>query len=372
VGQVHLDLLLTFLVGLNPGALGMKCMAGVGFCLYVKRFSSGLKMGLIIIGGAGFIGTRLSDRLSIARKQFHIIDKVISKKYLDLTRLGDVTDIQQMRSLVFDGSILVNLAAEHKDNIHPAKLYYDVNVGGAKNICQVAREKNVKKIIFTSTVAVYGFINSETSEAGVISPFNDYGKSKRDAELVYKEWQEESPDDRTLVIIRPTVVFGEGNRGNVYNLLQQIYSNKFLMVGDGTNHKSLAYVENLAAFIELSMDFEPGIHIYNYVDKPDFTMNELVAYARSKFGLSRKNVFRIPLFIGLIIGKTFDILARLTNLTFIISFIRVKKFCSNSIYSTNIGQTGFTSPIPIEEALESTIRYEFFGGNDERITYFTE
>lgn len=73
------------------------------------------------------------------------------------------------------------------------------------------------------------------------------------------------------------MVFGEQNRGNVYNLLRQIASGKFIMIGSGQNRKSMAYVENVAAFIEHALGFGPGVHIYNYIDKPDFDMNTLVA-----------------------------------------------------------------------------------------------
>ena len=58
------------------------------------------------------------------------------------------------------------------------------------------------------------------------------------AENIYKDWFNEDPSKRTLIIIRPTVIFGEGNRGNVYNLLNQINSKKFAMFGNGKNKKS--------------------------------------------------------------------------------------------------------------------------------------
>ncbi len=86
------------------------------------------------------------------------------------------------------------------------------------------------------------------------------------------------------MIVRPTVVFGEQNRGNVYNLLRQIASGKFMMIGDGTNRKSMAYVENVAAFLEYSLGFENGVHIYNYIDKPDFDMNTLVSKVNKALG----------------------------------------------------------------------------------------
>lgn len=97
-----------------------------------------------------------------------------------------------------------------------------MNVEGARNICVVAREKRVKAIVFTSTVAVYGFTEIGTDESGKIAPFNDYSRTKHEAEQVFKAWQAEAPTERMLVIIRPTVIFGEQNRGNVYNLLRQL------------------------------------------------------------------------------------------------------------------------------------------------------
>ena len=49
-----------------------------------------------------------------------------------------------------------------------------------------------------------------------------------------------------------------------------------MMIGNGQNVKSIAYVENIAKFIRTCADEEPGVYTYNYVDKPDMTMKELV------------------------------------------------------------------------------------------------
>ena len=87
--------------------------------------------------------------------------------------------------------------------------------------------------------------------------------------------------DNSLVIVRPTVIFSEGNRGNVFNLLNEMASGKFLMVGKGENKKSMAYIGNIVAFIETCVASEQKYGIYNYVDTPDLTMNELVAQVRS-------------------------------------------------------------------------------------------
>jgi nucleoside-diphosphate-sugar epimerase len=327
---------------------------------------------VIILGGSGFIGSRLSACLLKSNFSLQIIDKVKNASNFEFLDIVDIRELNLLLQAIKPSSAIVNLAAEHRDDVYPRRLYDDVNVGGAKNICDVARKKNIQKIIFTSSVAVYGFAPLGTNEFGHINPFNDYGRTKWEAEQIYKEWQAEDPQNRTLVIIRPTVVFGEQNRGNVFNLLKQIASGKFVMVGNGQNRKSMAYVENVAAFIEYSLSFKPGVHIYNYIDKPDFTMNSLVSRVNKILGRSEKINFRLPYFIGITVGKFFDFIAYVSRKKLAISSIRVKKFCANSVYESAVSETGFVPPLPLLEAIERTVRYEFIEDHNHEPVYFTE
>jgi nucleoside-diphosphate-sugar epimerase len=219
---------------------------------------------------------------------------------------------------------------------------------------------------------VYGFAPIGTGELGTIAPFNDYGRTKYEAEQVFMAWQAELPEVRALVIVRPTVVFGEQNRGNVYNLLRQIASGKFVMVGDGQNRKSMAYVENVAAFLQYATAFKPGVHIYNFIDKPDFTMNVLVGTVNRMLGKSDKISFRLPFALGFFVGKCLDAVAAITGKRFPISAIRVKKFCANSVYNTAIDQTGFVAPVPMAQALENTVRHEFLESHHGAGVFYTE
>jgi nucleoside-diphosphate-sugar epimerase len=325
-----------------------------------------------VVGGSGFIGSRLCALLKQKKITFGITDKVISQDFPEETFLADVRSIEALEAALVENAILINLAAEHRDDVTPLSLYDDVNVQGAKNLCLVARQKNVKTIIFTSSVAIYGFAPLGTDESGKIAPFNDYGRTKYAAELVYKAWQAEDPLIRTLIIIRPTVVFGEQNRGNVYNLLRQIASGKFVMIGDGLNRKSMAYVGNVVAFIQHSLAFKPGVHIYNYIDKPDFTMNELVSWVNKLLGKSTEIKFRLPYLVGLFIGKGFDMAAKVMGKKLPISAIRVKKFCSNSVYESAIHAKGFTPPFSMLEAVERTIKYEFLEKHEHEAVFYSE
>jgi nucleoside-diphosphate-sugar epimerase len=144
------------------------------------------------------------------------------------------------------------------------------------------------------------------------------------------------------------------------------------MVGHGENRKSMAYVENVAAFIEYAVNFKPGVHIYNFIDKPDFTMNRLVANVNRFLDRPERIGFRLPFAVGFIIGKGFDLVASLTGKRFAISSIRVKKFCAESVYNTALDHTGFVPPVPLELALAQTVKHEFIEKHDDEPTFFTE
>jgi nucleoside-diphosphate-sugar epimerase len=245
-------------------------------------------------------------------------------------------------------------------------------LSGSEHVCEAARQNGVNKIIFTSSVAIYGFAPADTDESGAPNYFNDYGRTKHLAEKVYKQWQAEDPKNRTLVIVRPTVIFGEGNRGNVYNLLKQIASGRFAMFGSGKNTKSMAYVENVVAFIEYSLSFESGLHIYNYIDKPDFDMNALVSEARKTL-FGKCNVgLRLPALLGMAIGYSADVVAKVTGKTLPVSSIRVKKFLCTTQFSSSVRDTGFEPPVSLEEGLARTLRYEFLEDNRDKRTFDTE
>jgi nucleoside-diphosphate-sugar epimerase len=325
-------------------------------------------MRLTIIGGAGFVGTRLATRLLASGYSVKIADKNDSTKYPQFRVFADVREPDSLEKELSNTDVVIKLAAEHRDDVTPKSLYDDVNVTGAENVCNICTKLGIKKIIFTSSVAVYGFAPVGTDETGKINYFNDYGRTKWLAEEKYRAWLASNPEN-SLTIIRPTVIFGEQNRGNVYNLLRQIAGGKFPMVGKGTNVKSMAYVENVAAFIEYNLNNTPGEHLFNYIDKPDFDMNMLVIEVNRILGKPGK-LFHWPYWLGYFGGLCFDVLAKILRRKLPVSSIRVKKFCSNTMFeAANIKQTDFKAPVSLVEGLERTIQYEFIKKIDDNVFY---
>ena len=324
-----------------------------------------------ILGGAGFIGTNLAKNLHENKKNFSILDLNRSRNFPEMSQIIDIRKINELKSKL-NGDVVVNLAAVHRDDIKDLGEYYSTNVIGAKNLCQICEEKNINKIIFTSSVAVYGDSLSSNDENGIIKPFNEYGRTKYLAEEVYRDWQKKDPDNRKLLIVRPTVVFGEGNRGNVYNLLNQINSGFFAMIGNGKNKKSMAYVKNLSAFLTHCIEFDENYSTYNYIDKPDFSMNELVISVKTNLKDNSSIGIRIPKSVGLIVGYIADILNKI-GFKLPISSLRVKKFCMSSEFSSNEEKIkSFKAPYSIQEGLEKTLKSEFINPNPDRQIFFTE
>lgn len=325
-----------------------------------------------VIGGSGFIGTRFCQNLADRQDAFEIIDLKESQRFPEKTKVVDIRDLDALNSAI-TGEVIVNLAAVHRDDVRDKSEYYSTNVDGTRNICIVAEKKGINSIIFTSTVAVYGFAKPDTAEDGEINPFNDYGRSKFHGEEVLKAWQNKNKLQRTLTIIRPTVVFGEGNRGNVYNLLQQINSGRFLMVGDGTNRKSMAYVGNIAAFVEACVKHGDGYQLFNYVDKPDFDMNTLVRRVRHQLKKKNNVGLRIPYWLGMLLGYFADASAWLTGANLPISSIRVKKFCSTTVFDTSkYALNCFSAPYDLADALQKTVDAEFINPEPNHELFYTE
>ena len=331
-------------------------------------------MNIALIGASGFVGTRLIDLLKQEPDDYSLknIDLLPSPFFNDITVIGDVREQEQMDEKLKGADIVVLLAAQHRDDVSPISLYYDTNVGGMKVTLNAMEKNGIKRLVFFSSVAVYGLNKKNPNEEHPADPFNHYGKSKWQAEEVLQEWFRSHPD-WNINIIRPTVIFGERNRGNVYNLLKQISSGKFLMVGKGDNVKSMAYVGNIVAFVKFMIKkVTTGYNVFNYIDKPDTNMNDLVALVET---VLKKNIpsTHFPYWMGMMGGYCFDLLAKITGKKFTVSSVRVKKFCAVTQFdSSKAMNSGFVPPYTLHEGLARTLEFEFVHPKPDAIEFVSE
>lgn len=314
-------------------------------------------MKILITGGSGFIGAVLARLLRDQGHRVVIYDKAAPDSEFSLR--ADVRDLTALKAAAEGVDVIYNLAAEHRDDVRPLSLYEDVNVGGARNVVAAAEHAGVNTVIFTSSVAVYGDSDRPLDENAPHNWINDYGRTKSLAEVEHRKWADADPS-RKLVMVRPSVVFGPGNRGNVYNLLKQIAGGRFIMIGAGQNRKSMAFVDNVAAFLAFTLTLPAGASVYNYADKPDFDMNALVSLIRERMNLGRDVGPRLPLWAAHLVGAGADLVARASGKSLPISRVRVRKFVANTEVDARFAHaSGFRRPVDLRDGLSATLDAEF-------------
>ena len=325
----------------------------------------GASMALVsIVGGAGFIGTRLGEDLREAGHTVRAVDVARSSDPAIECRQVDVRDQDRLAEALAGSDAVYNLAAIHRDDVKPVSRYEEVNVAGAMNVCAACERFGINRLVFTSSVAVYGNAPPDADESWTPAPVSAYGQSKLRAERVHRKWLSGDSANRSLAIVRPTVVYGEGNRGNVYQFARLIATRRFAMIGDGSNRKSMAYVGNLSAFLATAVSFPPGAHTFNYVDKPDLSMEALAEFVSLTLNQSSVTRRRIPYRAGYLAGVMCDLVGLIARRSLPITANRVHKFCTTTTYSADrLSTTGFTPPVSQREALGRTIKHERASGS---------
>jgi len=315
---------------------------------------------VLVTGGSGFIASHLIPRLVREGKQVRILDLFpppMARSKVEFVQ-GDVRDVNAVRRALAGCTEVYHLAAAHHDVGLARDTYFDVNVNGTRVLCETMHEAGVRDLCFTSTVAVYGGTPAPRDEEATPSPSNPYGQSKLDAEGVVRLWAAADTMRRALVI-RPSVVFGPDNFANMYALIRQIQRRLFVPVGRGDNVKSVVYVENLIdAIRHLWGQTREGFHLFNVVDKPDPTSEEITRLVYEGLG-RRPPVLRIPLPVALAAAVPFEMMSFLTRRTLPVSRFRIRKFAEaeTQFEADRLRATGFQSKCSTAEGLRRTVAW---------------
>jgi len=222
---------------------------------------------IIITGITGFVGQNLNLYLSNNFKVKGISRQPFSKE------LSYPTFFEN--KLKYEA--LVHLAGKSHDlkNTSDEKSYFKVNFELTKKLFDNFLKSDAKIFIFISSVkAVADKVNGVLTEETIPNPITAYGKSKLAAEQYILE---NLPISKKVYILRPTMIHGEGNKGNL-NLLYQIVSKGLPWpLGAFENQRSFLSVENLCFVIkELIAQKNISSGVYNIADNDSFSTNELI------------------------------------------------------------------------------------------------
>lgn len=215
----------------------------------------------LVTGAGGWIGLELVSQLladgyivkAMNRRSSEGLNN-LSNKYkekLDIFQ-GDLLKIERWEEKLENIDCLYHLAAKvhtKPKNKEEENEFYLMNRDATNKLCDLSLKYNVKKIVFVSTVAVYGKSDDDViSTKTVRNPLTPYAKSKNEAELYANKLYKEKK--LPMSIIQPVVVYGGNDRGNFKKLYNLAQKGMLVQFGNGLNRKSTIHYKNLAEMMK--------------------------------------------------------------------------------------------------------------------------
>jgi UDP-glucose 4-epimerase len=215
-------------------------------------------------------------------------------------RTGDVYDSQTVRSAVAGAEVVVHLAAllHQFGNASDLDRHYErVNVGGTENIVSWAMAEGVRRVVFLSTIAVYGpSAGLLIDESATPHPDTVYGRTKLEAERVVLSAT--SGSRRIGTVLRSAAAYGPRVKGNFRRLAVSIARRRYVPLGPGRNRRTLVYDRDLADAVVLAADHPAADGaVFNVTDGQVHALADIVAAIHRALG-RRVTRFHIPLAVG--------------------------------------------------------------------------
>ena len=179
----------------------------------------------------------------------------------------------------FDAIIHLAGKAHDTKNQSAAQSYFDINTGLTQKIFDFFLESSAKKFIFFSSVkaAADSVVGDMLTEDVIPAPVGAYGESKIKAEEYIKEHLEYSTTEKQVYILRPCMIHGPGNKGNLNLLYNVVKKGIPWPLGDFDNRRSFTSIDNLCYVIEGLLNQDVPTGIYHMGDDEALSTNELIA-----------------------------------------------------------------------------------------------
>lgn len=238
---------------------------------------------ILITGGAGFIGSALAYRLK-KNHEVHLLDREDNFKKKPFLGVfpEHYADVRQHLLLDQEFDFIFHLAAQTSGRISQEEPYLDLdtNIKGTFNICNYARYCKAKKIIYISSMAVYGEQQGPLEEERPLIPVSNYGASKASGELFVKMYEQFGIKN---TIFRPFNVYGPGQ--DMTNLkqgmasifmAQSILGDQIKVTGSLDRYRDFIYIDDVVEALVLGIEPRSDGEIYNVGCGAKTTVRELV------------------------------------------------------------------------------------------------
>lgn len=244
---------------------------------------------ILVTGGAGFIGSNLTQELVKQGHQVTVYDNLRSGKLENLAGIphrfikGDVRDYQLLRSVTEGFDFIFHLAALTSviESMSKIDECVSININGTINVLKAAREHKIQKVIFASSAAVYGDTPElPKNELMRISPKSPYAITKADGENFCRLYS--NYFGTPTVCARFFNAFGEkkdpeSDYAAVISIIihKAITGQPLIIYGDGTQTRDYIYVKDVVKALILLMQKGDGIYNVGYGNVVD--LNTIIA-----------------------------------------------------------------------------------------------
>jgi UDP-glucose 4-epimerase len=227
---------------------------------------------ILITGGAGFIGSHLSEHLS-KKNKILVLDNLFQGNKLKLNKnidliIGDVRDDELVNKLskgcetIFHLAAIIGVDVVSKNKLDTMNVEFD----GLRNVCNAAKKNNVKKIIYSSSSGVYGKLNydNKVKENSPVSPYSGYAMAKRNSEIYLENFYKET--NIKCSSIRLFNVYGkrQDNRMVIPRFVRQAKVNSELIIyGSGQQTRDFTHIDDCIKTFELVEKKIKGYEIFN-------------------------------------------------------------------------------------------------------------
>jgi len=198
---------------------------------------------------------------------------------VDLTRVrmheGDFASMldRDLKALTQGVKTIIHCAGLAHRPEAPYQEYEVHNVRATQQLAESGAASGVETFVFLSSSAVYGPGPFErVDENAPMQAKTPYAVSKATSEA----WLQRFQGIPKIIILRPSLVFGEGDRGNLLSLIKEVKSSRYRHVGNGSTGKSVIYSKDLARAITLCVEkLPPGRHLLNAANPEPVSMKDL-------------------------------------------------------------------------------------------------